>query len=143
MNDTDYDLIVYTDGGSRGNPGPAGIGVYVTNIDGEVVLEHKVTIGTATNNVAEYEAVKVSLQILAKKYGKRTKDMKVLLRLDSELVKKQLNAEYQIKDEGLMPIFFTIHNLRVASFPQLSFEHVRREFNKEADRLVNEALDEV
>lgn len=139
------ELIVYTDGGSRGNPGPAGVGVYVVaggNANSQTpLLEIKETIGNATNNFAEYAAVAIALEAIKKKYGKKTKEMQVELRLDSELVKKQLNAEYQIKDPGLVPLFMEIHNLRVSHFPQLTLTHVPRAQNKEADRLVNEALD--
>lgn len=135
------EIIVYTDGGSRGNPGPAAVGVYVTDPQGEVLYEAKQTIGNSTNNFAEYQAVSYALETLRKQYGKQTKEMHVTLRLDSELVKKQLNAEYQIKDPGLVPLFIEIHNAQVAHFPQIAWEHVPREKNKEADRLVNEALD--
>lgn len=135
------EIIVYTDGGSRGNPGPAAVGVYVTDDTGEVLCEAKQTIGNGTNNFAEYQAVAYALETLRKRFGKQTKEMQFTFRLDSELVKKQLNAEYQIKDPGLVPLFIEIHNLRVAHFPQLTWEHVPRADNKEADRLVNEALD--
>jgi len=135
------EIIVYTDGGSRGNPGPAAVGVYVTDASGAVICEAKQTIGNSTNNFAEYQAVAHGLETLQKRFGKQTKDMQVIFRLDSELVKKQLNGEYQIKDPGLVPLFIEIHNLCVAHFPQLTWEHIPREKNKEADRLVNEALD--
>ncbi|MAZ56260.1 ribonuclease H [bacterium] len=134
-------LIIYTDGGARGNPGPAAVGVFVTSEDGEMVFEVSETIGNSTNNYAEYQAVATAMSELKKKYGKKTKDMDFEIRLDSELVKKQLSGEYQIKDPGLVPLFIEIHNLRVSSFPNLSLVHVPREKNKEADRLVNEALD--
>ena len=134
-------ITIFTDGGSRGNPGPAAIGVYVVDTNDTVVLEHKATIGNATNNFAEYQAVASALEVVHKKFGKKTKDMEFELKLDSELVKKQLNSEYQIKDPGLVPHFMHIHNLRVAHFPNLTLTHIRRELNKEADRLVNEALD--
>jgi ribonuclease HI len=135
------EITIYTDGGSRGNPGPAAIGVHVVDVDGQLVLQYAEMIGNATNNFAEYQAVATGLEQVVKKFGKKTKDMRILLRLDSELVKKQLNSEYQIKDAGLIPLFILIHNLRVANFPNLTLEHVRREFNKDADALVNQALD--
>lgn len=135
-------IICYTDGGSRGNPGPAAIGVYITDEAGTVVKEVKETIGNSTNNFAEYHGVYRGLQTLKELYGKKTKDMEFEIRMDSELVKKQLNHEYQIKEPGLVPLFIEIHNLRVANFPHLTLTHVKRELNKEADRLVNEALDE-
>ncbi len=134
-------IIIYTDGGARGNPGPAGIGVYVTDAKGTMVMEYAQAIGNSTNNFAEYQAVATGLQVIKQKFGKRTKDMQFELRLDSELVKKQLNAEYQIKEAGLVPLFIEIHNLRVSAFPHLTLTHVPRAQNKEADRLVNEALD--
>ncbi len=134
-------VICYTDGGARGNPGPAGIGVYITDEAGKVIAQVKQAIGNSTNNFAEYNAVMVGLQTLKAKYGSRTKTMHFEIRLDSELVKKQLNSEYQIKEPGLVPMFIEIHNLRVSSFPNLTLTHVPRAQNKEADRLVNEALD--
>lgn len=134
-------ITVFTDGGARGNPGPAAIGVHVVDESGAVVFEHKATIGNGTNNYAEYAAVAAALDLLKQRYGKQTKQMQFELKLDSELVKKQLNAEYQIKEPGLVPLFIEIHNLRVAHFPHLTFTHVPRAKNKEADRLVNEALD--
>lgn len=134
-------ITIFTDGGSRGNPGPAGIGVYIVDANNEVVKEVAETIGNATNNFAEYQGVLRGLQTAKEIFGKKTKDMQFEIKVDSELVKKQLNNEYQIKDPGLVPLFIAIHNLRVANFPNLVLIHVRREFNKEADRLVNEALD--
>ncbi len=134
-------IIAYTDGGSRGNPGPAAAGVYIINEADTVVREVKQTLGNATNNFAEYYGVMLALQTLKQLYGSKSKTMQFELRLDSELVKKQLNNEYQIKEPGLVPMFIEIHNMRVASFPNLILTHVPREQNKEADRLVNEALD--
>lgn len=132
---------MFTDGGARGNPGPAGIGVQVTDAEGKVLAEVSESIGNSTNNFAEYQAVMVGLQTLKQKFGKRTKEMEIEIKLDSELVKKQLNGEYQIKEPGLVPMFIEIHNLRVANFPHLTLTHIPREQNKEADRLANEAMD--
>ena len=134
-------IIAYTDGGARGNPGPAAAGVFITNSAGEKIREVKESLGNGTNNFAEYYGVMLALQTLKQIYGKKTKEMAFEIRLDSELVKKQLNNEYQIKEPGLVPMFIEIHNLRVSGFPNLTLTHVRRELNKEADRLVNEALD--
>lgn len=134
-------IIIYTDGGARGNPGPAAIGVVVQRAIGETLFEAKEAIGNSTNNFAEYQAVAKALELVKQKFGKKTKEMAFELRLDSELVKKQLNAEYQIKEPGLVPLFIEIHNLRVTNFPHLTLTHVPRAQNKEADRLVNEALD--
>ncbi len=130
-----------TDGGARGNPGPAAVGVYITDAAGKVVREVKQAIGNGTNNYAEYYAVALALETLKQIYGKATKETQFTVRLDSELVQKQLSGEYQIKEPGLVPLFIQIHNYRVSSFPHLTFTHVPRAQNKEADRLVNEALD--
>jgi ribonuclease HI len=135
-------VIAYTDGGARGNPGPAGLGVYITDSDGKALKEVVQFLGNATNNFAEYNGVLVALQTLKAMFGKTTKEMDVEIRLDSELVKKQLNNEYQIKEPGLVPMFIEIHNLRVSSFPNLTLTHIPREKNKEADRLSNEAMDQ-
>ncbi len=134
-------VIIYTDGGARGNPGPAAIGAQIQDIEGKVLKEVSESIGNATNNIAEYLAVAEGLKAVKELFGKKTKEMEFEVRMDSELVQKQLNAEYQIKEPGLVPAFLEIHNLRVANFPNLTLTHVRREKNKEADRLVNEALD--
>ena len=133
-------VICYTDGGARGNPGPAAIGVYITDEAGVMLEEVGQTIGNSTNNFAEYQAVLVGLQTLRVMLGDETAITDIEIRLDSELVKKQLNAEYQIKEPGFVPMFIEIHNMRVASFPHLTFTHIPREENTEADRLVNEAL---
>lgn len=134
-------IICFTDGGARGNPGPAAVGVHIVDEKGNVVEEVSESIGNSTNNFAEYHGVLRGLQVLKQKFGKTTKEMEFEMRMDSELVKKQLNHEYQIKEPGLVPMFIEIHNMRVANFPNLTLTHVPREQNKEADRLVNEALD--
>ncbi|PIR97839.1 MAG: hypothetical protein COT89_02770 [Candidatus Colwellbacteria bacterium CG10_big_fil_rev_8_21_14_0_10_42_22] len=127
--------IINTDGGSRGNPGPAAIGAVVGG------REYFEAIGNTTNNIAEYSAVVFALkkakQLLTKAMAKKT-DVEV--RTDSELLVKQLNAEYKIKDEHLVPLFIKIWNLR-QDFASVKFVHVLREKNKDADRLVNKALD--
>ncbi len=133
-------IFVHSDGGSRGNPGPAGIGVIVTGVDGEVIKEISEYIGESTNNIAEYSAVLQGLLNLKAIYGAKTKDIVFDWKLDSELVVKQLSGEYKVKNPGLKEINQSIQDLR-KDFPLLTFTHVRREFNKEADRLVNEALD--
>lgn len=139
---TDNTFIIYTDGGARGNPGIAGAGVSITNGEGEVLKSIAQPLGTQTNNYAEYEAVIVALEAVKTLVPKaRHKETIIDLRTDSELVVKQLNGEYQIKDEGLCKQFMRIWNLRVGHFPKTTFTHVRREDNKEADRLSNVAMD--
>lgn len=129
-------LIIFTDGGARGNPGPAGIGVAIFDESGKNLLAtHKKYIGETTNNVAEYSAV-----ILALEEAKKMETEEIDFFLDSELVVKQLNGEYKVKNEDLGKLFVKIYNLR-QQFKKITFHHVMREKNKLADRLVNEAID--
>ncbi|MBN1585064.1 ribonuclease HI family protein [Candidatus Uhrbacteria bacterium] len=128
-------LIIHTDGGARGNPGPSGIGVYVTDDRGNVLLEYGEYLGRKTNNQAEYQAVVVALD-KARELGGTELDFY----LDSELVVRQLRREYRVKDPGLAQLFVQVWN-RLPNFKKVSFTHVRREYNKEADRLVNMAID--
>ena len=134
-------IIAYTDGGARGNPGPAAAGVYITDFDGKEVREVKQSLGNGTEDFAEYYGVMLALQTLKAIYGKKSKVMQFEIRLDSELVQKQLSAVQQINEPGLVPMFIEIHNMRVVSFPNITFVHISSAKNKEADRLVNEALD--
>lgn len=134
-------IIVYTDGGARGNPGPAAIGFVIKDASGKTVKSHGEAIGETTNNEAEYRAVISALQKAKALFGKsKTKEHEVEVRMDSELIARQLNGEYKIKEERLFPFFIKIWNLKM-DFGSVSFQHVPREKNKEADRLVNEALD--
>lgn len=130
-------FIIYSDGGARGNPGPAAIGAVILSLDGEVIKEISKTIGETTNNQAEYQAIIAGLEA-AKDLGAES----VECFLDSELVVKQLKREYKVKNKELAPLFLKVHNLSV-QFKKISYTHVPREKNKEADRLVNEALDAV
>lgn len=134
-------IFVYTDGGARGNPGPAAIGIHVVTEGGEVVFEHREVIGTATNNVAEYQAVIVALRLLREHYGSTLEMQTVVFRLDSELVVKQIRGEYKVKDANLAALHGAI-KVVLSALPSFTFMHVRREQNKDADRLVNQALDE-
>jgi len=128
-------FIIYTDGGSRGNPGPAGIGVVIYDENKKVVSEVSEFLGVATNNQAEYKAVIAALKKV-KELGGEELDFY----LDSELVVKQLNREYKVKHQELAPLFLEIYNLSL-SFKKITYTHVRREFNKEADKLANFAMD--
>lgn len=133
-------VIVYTDGGARGNPGPAAIGVVIRDSSGRTIKSYGEMIGEATNNEAEYHAVIFALSKLKALLGKkRTSSIKVELNLDSELVTKQLNGEYKLEEERLFPLFIKIWNLKM-DFGEVKFQHIPREKNKEADSLVNEAL---
>ncbi|MCX6712142.1 MAG: ribonuclease HI family protein [Candidatus Vogelbacteria bacterium] len=136
-------IYLNTDGGSRGNPGPAGAGAFIYNEKGEMVRKAHQFLGVMTNNEAEYHAVILGVETLKKVFGKeKIKNLAVTVRLDSELVCRQLCNEYQIKEEKLIPLFIKIHNLQVAEFKQLSFESIPREKNVEADQLANKAMDE-
>ena len=128
-------LIINTDGGSRNNPGPAGIGVVFSDEAGEVIAKFKEYIGTATNNVAEYSAL-----VLALEKAKDFEASEIECRLDSELVVKQLLGQYKVKDPGMRELYNKVQDLIL--FKPVKFVHVRREFNKLADALVNEILDE-
>lgn len=134
-------IIIYTDGGSRGNPGEAAIGIVIKNERGDTIKTYGEVLGIATNNIAEYTAIVVALQKVKQLLGKeRTKKTEIEFRMDSELAMKQLNGEYKIENEDLQPLFLKIWNLKF-DFGKMSFKHIPREKNKEADKLVNEALD--
>ncbi|HEY3160391.1 MAG TPA: ribonuclease HI family protein [Vicinamibacterales bacterium] len=125
----------YVDGGSRGNPGPAGYGVHIEQDDGTVV-ELKESLGLTTNNVAEYSGLIAALRWAASHGISR-----LHVRADSELLVKQMRGEYRVKSPGLQPLFEQARAL-ARQIGDVTFEHVRREFNKDADRLANEAMDE-
>jgi len=135
-------IIVYADGGSRGNPGPAGVGVFITNAQDQLIKKYSQAIGEKTNNEAEYEAVIFALQKIKHLFGKqKTRDLEIEIRVDSELVARQLAGKYKIMEEKLFPLFIKIWNLKM-DFGHISFIEIPREKNKEADRLANEAMDE-
>lgn len=132
-------IIVHTDGGARGNPGPSGIGICIENADHEVIHEVGEYIGEGTNNVAEYMAVKRALEILLTLFDD-SKKIEAAFFLDSQLVERQLNGIYKIKDTTLKIHAADIATLR-SEFGLVTFTHVRREENKRADELANEAMD--
>ena len=135
-------MILHTDGGSRGNPGLSGAGVVVLDEKGEILKEGNTFLGVMTNNEAEYRALLFGLETIKKLFGKtKIRDLKIEVRLDSELICRQLNGEYQIKEERLVPLFIKIWNLRIADFKNLCFKHIPREKNVLADKLANEAMD--
>lgn len=134
-------IICHTDGGARGNPGPAGAGAVVAKADGTVLVELSQFLGNATNNFAEYAAVLLALKEIKRRFGGKTKMLAIDMRMDSQLIQRQLAGEYQIKEPGLVPQFIEIHNMRVASFPHITFTHVPRAQNKDADRLAGDAMD--
>lgn len=141
-----HEVTIYTDGGARGNPGPAGAGIVVYDGDpstssgqAKKIAEVKKFLGKQTNNWAEYEALAIALHEV-KKRG--LAERKIEIRMDSELIVRQMSNVYQVKEETLWPQYMKVHNLLVAHFPHAHFVHIPREKNKEADALVNEVIDE-
>lgn len=128
--------LAYTDGASRGNPGQSGAGVLLVSPE-EKEYKYKLYLGEVTNNQAEYQALILALQELVKHQAQ-----KVLVRADSELMIKQLLGVYKVKNERIKPLYAKVQDL-LKFLPQVQFEHVRREYNKIADRLANEAIDEM
>lgn len=134
--------IIFTDGGSRGNPGEAAVGYVITTESGDVVAKGGESIGVTTNNEAEYQAPIRALQKLKSTIGKaKAKEAEVVLYADSELMVKQMNKQYKIENEKLQPLFLKLWNATI-EFSSVTFSNVRRGENTEADRLVNEALDD-
>jgi ribonuclease HI len=128
-------ITVYIDGGARGNPGPAGYGVRVEDPAGTLIEELHGGLGIATNNVAEYNGLLAALQ-WAVAHGEQD----VNVRSDSELLVKQMRGEYKVKHPGLQPLYAKAR-LLTTKLGRIRFEHVRRELNKEADRLSNLGMD--
>lgn len=128
-------IIAYTDGASRGNPGPAGAGALLTDADGAPLAELREHVGRATNNVAEYRALLLALREAAALGVRR-----LLVRADSELLVRQMTGVYKVRDAGLKALADEARRLS-AAFERVDYEHVRRERNQEADRLANEAID--
>jgi ribonuclease HI len=128
-------IVTYIDGGARGNPGPAGYGVSIQSPDGTVIAELHGALGIATNNVAEYNGLLAALQWAIDHDARR-----VHVRADSELLVKQMRGEYKVKNAGLQPLYVRAR-LLAAQLDDVRFEHVRRELNKEADRLSNLGMD--
>ncbi len=135
-------IIIYTDGGSRGNPGPAAIGVVFCNEKGQSIKEYSEYLGERfTNNEAEYKAVIFALKKFKALFGKKlAKNSEIQIRSDSELLVKQLNSQYKILDSKIQLLFLEVWNLRF-DFKRVKFKSISRDKNKEADRLANEALD--
>ena len=122
---------LYTDGGSRGNPGPAGIGAILISTEGELLAFDGKYQGEQTNNQAEYQALILGLGLAV---SKDITELEIIM--DSELVVKQLNGEYKIKDEKIKPLATEAKSM-LEEFEQFSIKHVRREYNKFADKLVS------
>jgi len=134
-------IIVYTDGGSRGNPGPGATGVIFCNEKGETFKKYSEYLGeNFTNNEAEYQAVIFALKKFKALFGKKlAQSAEIELRSDSELLIKQLNGEYKILEPKIQSLFIAVWNLKL-DFKKVKFKLISREKNKEADSLVNETL---
>lgn len=135
------EIYIYTDGGSRGNPGPAAIGVVILDKNRKTIKEFGEYLGEKTNNFAEYSALVAALKKVKQVLGKgNISQIKINVFMDSELVVKQFLGQYKIQDPGLQKLFIEVWNLKT-DFGEIKFNHIPREKNKRADELVNEALD--
>lgn len=128
-------FVIHIDGGARGNPGPAGAGVVIRNDEGEPLLEAGYFVGRVTNNVAEYTALLKALEAAGNRGA-----TSLLISSDSELLVRQINGEYRVKNPGLQPLFDDAMG-RLRKFSSWKVQHVRREFNARADELANLAMD--
>ena len=135
-------IIIYTDGGSRGNPGPAAAGVVFCNEKGQPIKRYSEYLGDKlTNNEAEYGAAIFAFKKFKALFGKKlASTSEIEIRSDSELLVKQLNAQYKILDEKIQFLFLEIWNLKF-DFKKVRFRAISRDKNQEADKLVNEVLD--
>jgi ribonuclease HI len=129
------DLVLYTDGAARGNPGPAGAGVHIETRDGGVVDEIAEYLGETTNNVAEYRALLLALE-RARDLGGR----EIEIRSDSELMVRQMTGRYRVRNSALLPLYERASEL-ASAFASVAYVHVRRDRNRAADRLANAAID--
>lgn len=130
------ELIIHTDGASRGNPGEAGIGVVFLDSEGTVVSEICDYLGQTTNNVAEYQALIRALEA-AREMGAR----RLRVRTDSELMVRQIEGRYRVKNDGLIPLFRRVKDL-IRGFESVEVTHVPREANRQADALANRGIDQ-
>ncbi len=128
-------MIAYTDGGARGNPGPAAYGVVIQSSDGRVIAELQRYLGETTNNEAEYQGLIAALEYALAHHVEKLKVFS-----DSELIVRQIQKHYKVKSGGLRPLYDRAQEL-IGRLGPFSISHVRREQNREADRLVNEAID--
>ena len=133
---------IYIDGGARGNPGPAAAGVVIYSPQGSIIKQSGKYLGKTTNNLAEYQGAILGLTELRNLIG-RAKAKKIIVRIksDSELLVKQINHQYKIKNENLIPYFIKLWNLML-DFKEVNFIHIPRSENKLADQMVNETLNE-
>lgn len=136
-------INVYTDGGSRGNPGQSSLGVYIESEDGKEIKSIGKRLGITTNNIAEYSAIKEALSWILDNLKEFENLKKINFYMDSNLAVSQLNGIYKIKNANLREIFFEIKTLESEIGKPIMYTHIPREKNKKADRLVNLALDDM
>lgn len=129
-------LLLFTDGGSRGNPGPAGCGIYICDADGNPLKRGFRYLGETTNNVAEYTAMQIGIEKCVEMGA-----TEIILNADSKLAIEQLSGNYKIKNENLKKIYNEIQKILANWSGKITFIHIPRELNKEADRLSNVAMD--
>lgn len=130
------EITAYCDGGARGNPGPAGYGVYITNHNGEALAELSHFLGIRTNNFAEYSGLLAALDFALRNHHSRLRVVS-----DSELMVKQIKGQYKVKSPDLRPLYDEAKR-RIAALDSFHIQHVLRNKNKHADRLANLAMDE-
>ncbi|MES2014375.1 MAG: ribonuclease HI family protein [Patescibacteria group bacterium] len=133
-------IVIFTDGGSRGNPGPSGAGAVVKDLTGENAASISAFLGLRTNNWAEYEALILALRAAVDAFGNPVPHP-VVVKMDSELIVRQMKGEYKVKHPVLKEQHTKVRVLIAESFPRITFMHVPREENSEADALANEAMD--
>ncbi len=139
---SEHSFVTYTDGGARGNPGPAALGVVIYDGKGNILKKYGEYLGNTTNNEAEYRAAISALKKLKALIGKeKAKKSDVHMRADSELLVKQMTGRYKVENENMQKFFLDLWNLTI-DFKKVSFEAIPREQNKAADAMVNEAIDE-
>lgn len=135
------EIKIYTDGGARGNPGPAAIGVYIVDEDNREIMSIGKKIGHATNNIAEYSAILEALGWITENSEKLQEVTKIVFFLDSLLVCSQIKGLYKVKNKELRLMVFKVREKEAEIKKQIFYEHIPREQNKKADSLVNMALD--
>ena len=133
-------LIIYTDGGARGNPGPAAIGVYVVDSDGKEILRKSKQIGEATNNIAEYRAVIEALEWIRENAEGQSASWRIKFYLDSSLVVNQLNGIFKVKQSHLRDLLLQVRKLEQEIGGKILYNFIPREKNKTADFLVNNSF---
>ncbi|MDP2930815.1 MAG: ribonuclease HI family protein [bacterium] len=135
-------IIIYTDGGSRGNPGPSALGAVIADEKGKIIKKYGQFLGEMTNNQAEYQAVIFALKKVKALLGKdKIQNIEVEVRSDSELLVSQLGGKFKILDENIQKLFILVWNLKI-DYKKVDFVSIPREKNQEADALANQALDE-